>query len=83
LLGGVERIKIICSLLKAELFRFKGHLGTNTSSLSLLEVEMYYVVAVNIHNIAAIDDISTVGDYIYREWLSIQVSHYVGCISGC
>jgi len=25
---------------------------------------MYYVVAVNIHNITAIDDTSTVGDYI-------------------
>ena len=64
MLGDVERIKINCSSQKTELFRFKGNLGTNKSSLSLLGVEMYYVVAVNIHNITAIDETAAVGDYM-------------------
>jgi len=64
LLGGVERIKINCRSNKTGLFKFKGHLGTNKSSLSLLEVEMYDVVAVNIHNITAIDDTAAVSDYV-------------------
>jgi len=62
LLGDIERIKINCRSHKTGLFRFKGHLGTNKSSLSLLEAEMYDVVAVNIHNITAIDDTAAVGD---------------------
>jgi hypothetical protein len=64
LLGGVERIEINCSSQKTGLFRFKGHLDTNKPSLSLLEVEMYYVVAVNIHNITAIDDTAAEGAYL-------------------
>jgi hypothetical protein len=39
-------------------------LGTNKSSLSLLEVEMHYVVAVNIHDITAVDETAAVGDHI-------------------
>jgi hypothetical protein len=65
LLGDVERIKIICSSHKTGLFKFKGHLGTNKSSLSLLEVEMKYVVLISIHNITAIDETAAVGDYTY------------------
>lgn len=43
-------------------------------------MEMYDVVAVNIHNITAIDDTAAVGDYVWQ-WLSNQVWQYIGYIS--
>lgn len=42
---------------------------------------MYDVVAVNIHNITAIDDTAAVSDYVWQ-WLSNQVSQYTDYISG-
>jgi hypothetical protein len=76
LLGDVERIKINRSSQKTGLFRFKGYLGTNKSSLSLLEVEIYYVLEVNVHNITAIDETAVVGDYVMTMAFASGVTIY-------